>query len=130
MSRRKHLLQSSLLQDVEPPGDGQQIVRAVGSRGGNIIEVRSMVPSRTYVQAASDAEHAAGPQVETADGVSTLCLMPAKFHKKLWVKRGGYLIIEHSQDAASDSSSKVTGTIVAVLYEEHIKQLKKHPGVW
>jgi hypothetical protein len=42
MSRRKHVLQSSLMQDVEPPEDGQQIVRAVGSRGGNIIEASVM----------------------------------------------------------------------------------------
>lgn len=39
MSRRKHLLQS-LEQEVEPPGEGQHIVRALGSRGSNIIEVR------------------------------------------------------------------------------------------
>lgn len=38
MSRRKHLLQT-LEQEIEPPGDGQHIVRAVGSRGSNIIEV-------------------------------------------------------------------------------------------
>lgn len=38
MSRRKHLLQS-LEQEVEPPGEGQHIVRALGSRGSNIIEV-------------------------------------------------------------------------------------------
>lgn len=40
MSRRKHLLQS-LEQEVEPPGEGQHIVRALGSRGSNIIEVRT-----------------------------------------------------------------------------------------
>lgn len=40
MSRRKHLLQS-LEQEVEPPGEGQHIVRALGSRGSNIIEVRA-----------------------------------------------------------------------------------------
>ncbi len=38
MSRRKHLLQS-LEQEIEPPSAGQHIVRAVGSRGSNIIEV-------------------------------------------------------------------------------------------
>jgi len=38
MSRRKHVLQKVLQEEVEPPGDGQRIVRAVGSRGSNIIE--------------------------------------------------------------------------------------------
>jgi hypothetical protein len=57
-------------------------------------------------------------------------MMPAKFNRKLWVKRGGYLIIESSSEAEQDKASRVTGTICAVLYEEHIKQLKKMPGVW
>jgi probable RNA-binding protein EIF1AD len=69
-------------------------------------------------------------QVEYPDGVTTLCMMPARFNRKLWVKRGGFLIIESSPQAQQDKSSCVTGTICAVLYEEHIKQLKKMPGVW
>jgi probable RNA-binding protein EIF1AD len=56
--------------------------------------------------------------------------MPAKFNRKLWVKRGGFLIIETSTEAEQDAGSRVTGTIAAVLYEEHVKQLKKMPGVW
>jgi probable RNA-binding protein EIF1AD len=56
--------------------------------------------------------------------------MPAKFHKKLWVKRGGYLVVEHSAEAAADAGSRVTGTIKNVLYDEHIRQLKKTPGAW
>ena len=40
MSRRKHVLQSVLQQHADPPGPGQHIVRAVGSRGSNIIEAR------------------------------------------------------------------------------------------
>jgi len=69
-------------------------------------------------------------QVEYPDSRTTLVLMPAKFNKMLWVRRGGYLIVEESQDAQADSGSRVTGTIVAVLYDEHIKQLRKIPGVW
>jgi hypothetical protein len=38
MSRRKHILLQSLQEDVDAPSEGQQIVRAVGSRGGHIIE--------------------------------------------------------------------------------------------
>lgn len=40
MSGRKHLIQQVLRGDVQPPSEGQSIVRAVGSRGGNIMEVR------------------------------------------------------------------------------------------
>lgn len=70
------------------------------------------------------------PQVEYADGSTTLCMMPAKFNRKLWVRRGGFLIVESSPEAQQDKGSRVTGTICAVLYDEHIKQLKKMPGVW
>ncbi|GAB4820131.1 hypothetical protein N2152v2_007177 [Parachlorella kessleri] len=84
------------------PQEGQQIVRACGSRGSNLIEV------------------------EYPDGRSTLCLLPAKFHKKLWIKKGSFLYIE----AVAEADSSVTGQIVRVLYEDDVKQLKKVPGVW
>ena len=69
-------------------------------------------------------------QVEYPNGSTTLCMMPAKFNRKLWVRRGGYLVIEPSLEAEQDANSRVTGTICTVLYDEHIKQLKKMPGVW
>jgi hypothetical protein len=80
-------------------------------------------------------------------------MMPNKFNKMLWVKRGGYVIVEGGMNAsaadsqpqpgrplqgqlqgqgaaaAGENGGKVTGTIVAVLYADHIKQLKKQ-GVW
>jgi hypothetical protein len=37
--RRKHMLQAAVNEEVQPPADGQHIVRALGSRGGNIVEV-------------------------------------------------------------------------------------------
>lgn len=88
--------------------------------------------------------------------------MPAKFNKKLWVKRGGFLLIEDSMGLAAAGAAaqgqgqaaaagaagaeegpgaaaavgggggapKVTGTILAVLYDDQIKQLMRLPGVW
>jgi hypothetical protein len=35
---RKHVT-GAVTQDVQPPDDNQHIVRALGSRGGNIVEV-------------------------------------------------------------------------------------------
>jgi hypothetical protein len=141
------------------------------------------------------------PQVEYADGRSTLVLMPARFNKKLWVRRGGYVIIDESEEAQQDAGSRsgvgagatalgsragpaphawprggdspllvcggrariapldveggsalrlphgapisnghvrpltlmlprVTGTIVSVLYDEHVRQLRRTPGAW
>lgn len=39
------------------------------------------------------------------------------------------MIIEDSPEASAEGGA-ITGTIVAVLYEEHVKQLRKLPGVW
>jgi len=53
--------------------------------------------------------------------------LPAKFNKKLWIKRGGYIIVEEGD---VDVQDKVTATIVKVLYEQDVKALKKLSGVW
>jgi probable RNA-binding protein EIF1AD len=66
-------------------------------------------------------------QVEFPDGRTTLCLLPAKFHKKLWIKKGNYLIVEDSPEA---TDSRVTGQILAVLFVDHVKQLKRMQGIW
>lgn len=65
-------------------------------------------------------------QVEFPDGRTALCLLPAKFHKKLWVKKGNYLVVE----GAAEEDTRVTGEISAVLFADHVKQLKRMPGVW
>ena len=35
--------------------------------------------------------------MEYPDGRSTLCLLPAKFHKKLWIKKGNFLYVEAAE---------------------------------
>lgn len=55
-------------------------------------------------------------------------MLPQRFNKKLWIRRGGYLLIEEGQAVGGDN--KVTGTINAVLYDDHIKELSRLPGVW
>lgn len=98
---RKHVTQS--VHHVEAPREDQQIVQAIGSRGSNLIEVK--LPS----------------------GQQTLCVLPNKFNKKLWIKRGGYLIIQHGD---VDPQHSVTGTITSVLYDQDIRHLKFLQGVW
>ena len=39
-AKGKHVLTTALQEEVSPPGPGQAIVRALGSRGGNLVEVR------------------------------------------------------------------------------------------
>ncbi|KAK9830876.1 hypothetical protein WJX81_000816 [Elliptochloris bilobata] len=105
MSKRrcKHVLQSALQDAVQPPTGCQSIVRAVGSRGGNHVEV------------------------EFPDGRRTLAMLPARFNKKLWVRRGGYLVVEEAEDVGAGA---VSALIVSVLYSDGVRALRKLPGVW
>lgn len=63
---RKHVVAGSLHDYPVPEGE-QEIVRVTEMRGSNIVEV--VRPS----------------------GEKILCLMPAKFKKTLWIKRGKHL---------------------------------------
>lgn len=102
---RKHVKQD-ILQGCPQPGDGQLLMRVLALRGSNQIEV------------------------EDSQGRRTLCLLPAKFHKTLWVKRGTFVIVdEGDREKAQAAGMKVTGTISKVLYEEHRRALEKI-GEW
>ncbi|KAK2077849.1 hypothetical protein QBZ16_003717 [Prototheca wickerhamii] len=65
-------------------------------------------------------------EVEFPDGKRTLCIIPAKFHKKLWIRNGSYLMVE----ADRDIEAAVSGQVTRVLFDEHVKQLQRMPGVW
>lgn len=139
MGRRKHVTLNALQKDVEPPQDNESIVRALGSRGSNIMEVRwglggggSWVAiMRTTSRAlhcfvSTTSVHPPPKQVEFPDGKRTLCIIPAKFHKKLWIRNGSYLMVE----ADRDIEAAVSGQVTRVLFDEHVKQLQRMPGVW
>jgi hypothetical protein len=96
------------------------------------------------------------PQVEDAAGAQLLVRMPNKFNKMLWVKRGArppaaahalgssssarmslitpsclagsYLIAEVS-DVETSAGDKVRGEVVAVVYDAHVRQMRKE-GQW
>ncbi|KAL3676067.1 hypothetical protein R1sor_026015 [Riccia sorocarpa] len=63
---RKALKQGSLVGCPEPH-PGQILMRVVALRGSNLIEV------------------------EDADKQKTLCMLPARFHKSIWIKRAKLL---------------------------------------
>ena len=67
--------------------------------------------------------------MEFPDGRRTLAMLPARFNKKLWVRRGGYLIVDEAADAAAGAGA-VSALIVHVLYAEGVRALRKLPGVW
>ena len=57
----------------------------------------------------------------------SICRLPAKFSKVVWAQRGDYLIVEpeRTTDEAGGRDSKVTGTIVHILFPEQVAHLKK-----
>ncbi|KAL2649585.1 hypothetical protein R1flu_017713 [Riccia fluitans] len=98
---RKGLKQGSLVGCPEPQ-PGQTLMRVVALRGSNLIEV------------------------EDSDAQKTLCMLPARFHKSMWIKRGNFVIVdEGDREKVREAGSKVTGTVAQVLYDEHIKELRK-----
>ncbi|GAX78500.1 hypothetical protein CEUSTIGMA_g5939.t1 [Chlamydomonas eustigma] len=103
--RRKHVTMGVLDTEcvIKP---GHVIARVSGVPGGNILEV--IFPS----------------------GHTTMSMIPQKFHKKLWVRKGGYVVIDE-MDKMDESrlAAKVTGTICQILYDDQIKALKKS-GQW
>jgi hypothetical protein len=54
-------------------------------------------------------------------------LLPARFHKKVWIKRGSYLIIQTAEDV---TDAAITGQIEHVLNHHQVKALKKLKDVW
>mmetsp|Transcript_3392 Transcript_3392/g.5795 ORF Transcript_3392/g.5795 Transcript_3392/m.5795 type:complete len:172 (+) Transcript_3392:271-786(+) len=98
--RRKHVLQEALAELKLPEAD-ERILRVLSLRGSNIVEA------------------------ELPDGVVTLCRMPQKFNKMLWVKKGTFVVVK-----LGDFEDKVNGEVVQVLYADHVKQFKKERGVW
>jgi translation initiation factor IF-1 len=99
MSRKKHVEHHYVQEHVAPPTGSQSIAKSLGTRGGNIVEV------------------------QCEDRSTTLCMIPAKFNKKLWIRKGGLVIVDVPvEDAAG---AKVTGNIIAVLYKENLKHFRK-----
>eukprot|EP01089_Gocevia_fonbrunei_P020388 TRINITY_DN7595_c0_g1_i3.p1 TRINITY_DN7595_c0_g1~~TRINITY_DN7595_c0_g1_i3.p1 ORF type:complete len:134 (-),score=29.82 TRINITY_DN7595_c0_g1_i3:25-426(-) len=103
----KHVKQQTLDEAPEPTED-QQIVQVTEIRGTNILGVKF------------------------ANGEEILCLMPAKFRKTVWVKKGGYVLIEPFTEMIKKEKYKdvkLKGRVVHVLFPPHIKQYKKQ-GIW
>lgn len=106
---RKHLT-DAVLHDLPEPGEDEKIARVVATRGGNQFEI--CLPS---------------------DKTIHLAILPTKFHKLVWVKRGDFVLVEVGTDSASDNiESDVRGfrhMISHILYKDQIKHLKAK-GIW
>jgi probable RNA-binding protein EIF1AD len=112
-AKKNHVIQRALQEYAEPPGESEMICQARGSRGSNKIDV--LLP----------------------DGLEALVILPAKFHKKIWIRKGSFVIVQVIQDEIDDKGSRTfNGEIVRVLLkddEKHLRSLEggKHwPELW
>jgi probable RNA-binding protein EIF1AD len=99
--------------------ENQTVARVVKLHGSNIVQVES--PKTNGDGSRSKDE---------ADLEECLCLLPAKFSKRFWVKRGNFVVIEFTVSKEHSTSGKIKGSITHVLYGDQVKQLKKDKSVW
>lgn len=117
VNKRKHVMKEMQIDDFDPPGPNQQIVRILGSRGNNLHEVESAEPITT-----TSPDNEAGDADTSTDRF--LVTMPTKFRKNVWVKRGDFVIVEQI-----DEGDKVKAEIVRIITPQHIKEFTKD-GIW
>lgn len=124
---RKNVTDTVLNAFPEPNfAEGERIAQVAGSRGGNILEI--------FV----------APSPDNNDNTSTtpcqleLALLPTKFRKLIWVKRGDFLIVGGDETTAADEQPihksqqhKVRYMVRHILYSDQIKHLKSlKSSIW
>lgn len=89
------------------PDENSAIVRITASRGSNIFDV--VLPS----------------------GEQSLAMMPTKFRKLIWVKRGDYVMVDSALADATTAQgeAKVKYLITHILSKEQIKHIQEN-GLW
>ncbi|GLE10460.1 hypothetical protein PINS_up022582 [Pythium insidiosum] len=99
------------------PQENEQIVRVIALRGGQPLRVCICVCVHCL-------------QVQDAEGATSLTMLPAKFRKLIWVKRGDFLIVASSDNEVSTADGKkgaVTSIVEHILYKDQIKK-PSHQG--
>ena len=113
---RKHLT-DSVLNDLPEPSEREQIARVVSTRGGNHFDICLAHDETVY-----------------------LAILPTKFHKLVWVKRGDYVLVDVGTNATHDNALDATKNksdddggirhmISHILYKNQVKHLKSK-GLW
>ncbi|KAL3673428.1 hypothetical protein V7S43_001140 [Phytophthora oleae] len=101
---RKGVTKRVLYGDPEPK-ENELIVRVTALRGSNLFEVVD------------------------ANGAKSVTMLPTKFRKLIWVKRGDFLIVGEGDGGeattAKGKKGAVTSIVEHILYKEQIKNLKR-----
>lgn len=81
-TKRKHVHNEILQDEMTKPTEKQQIVKVINSRGNNLHEV------------------------EASDSSTFLVSMPTKFRKNVWVKKGDFIVVEPIEEGDKVGSVK------------------------
>ncbi|KAJ1663196.1 hypothetical protein IW140_004917 [Coemansia sp. RSA 1813] len=102
------------------------VARVLGTRGQHLHEV---VVARSVV--ADDINQRLNP--ENKPWFATLAQLPPKYRSVVWVKRGGYAMV----DLTEQLTDKIGGEIALVLMAKQVKHLKQsgqwpteYEGIW
>eukprot|EP01115_Flamella_aegyptia_P009860 TRINITY_DN42644_c1_g1_i1.p1 TRINITY_DN42644_c1_g1~~TRINITY_DN42644_c1_g1_i1.p1 ORF type:complete len:163 (-),score=47.54 TRINITY_DN42644_c1_g1_i1:24-512(-) len=98
---RKHV-KVTVLQDTPEIQEDEKIAKVVELRGANICEV------------------------VFANGEHTLCQIPTKFRKLIWIKTGNFIIVREPKNIPN---VKIRVMVQHVLFPDHIKNLRAQ-GKW
>ncbi|CAM9377175.1 unnamed protein product [Choristocarpus tenellus] len=96
------------LNSLPEPGDDEEIALVQAPRGSNIIEIL------------------------LASGEQALAILPTRFRKLIWVKRGDFLIASTSTgdfENSAGEAGKVRHRVEHILNKDQVKHLKK-VGLW
>lgn len=95
-----------MLDNFPEPKDNEQIAKVIEAKGRNIIEI------------------------EYSDETRVLALIPAKYHKKVWIKNGNFVIVEPTilPDAASRVLAVVTHPFLTNEDIQHLIDTDRWPA--
>lgn len=102
MGRPKRDVLATAIESSTPPdelAEGQFIARVIKAAGNNLYSV------------------------ESPSGDTLLVEMPRRFRSTIWIKRGGYVLVD--SNAFTDRDNKLAGEIANVVRDE--KQWRKRP---
>jgi probable RNA-binding protein EIF1AD len=133
LGRRSHLrkhVTDSVLNQFPEPSHGEHIAQVMGSRGGNVLEI--------LVPAASEDTNNCTNDIHN-DTSTELAILPTKFRKLIWVKRGDFIIVggddttkvAPQEQQQPSTKNKVRYMVRHILYKDqisHLKSLKLWPS--
>jgi len=101
MSHSRKNLKAKALSEVILPSDDQRIAKVLELRGAGVCEI------------------------EYPNGDKTLCQIPQKFHKLIWIKRGNYLLVREPKEGWNHQERKIRALVEHAFFPDQIKYLKR-----